>query len=1110
MKLLPEDEFRFVTSTENDLGAGKLIATSDECARVQYFSHPGADPHVEKEVGLNSLKSRELYKQTRVYHLEHATGAWRAGRIDDEDPAHNAYWVWFSGEEEGKLVRVPVSELEIRWQKPIHDPTDYLASEVTENPFYHDRRCCFISALVEQRACSGGLPSLLSSSIWIEEHQVEVARRVLQDPVQRYLLADEVGLGKTIEAGVIIRQYLLDHPNPNDLPVVVVVPAHLESQWRSELTGKFHLSEKLEKSIYLRTVKDLWKLKLEKGIRKGVGLLVMDEAHHLAKLQTSEKAQGQATYTHIAQLSHEAERLLLLSATPVLHHEREYLGMLHLIDPDQYGLDEKSQEAFLHRVEHRQTVADNYYSLQPDAADYFIKDALEELAEHFAGDARLKELSLKIRELIEQGRPEDEEVRAAAIRTIRAHLSDTYRLDRRVLRNRRAHKNIEVLVPGRRGLDLRCYEDPTRAQIENWLEGWRREASLAITHGDGTGTRARYTRTLLVLVECALGTPAAFLEAIETRMGTGGKSQFLDAGQRDALQQAPEFEWEREQLSDIRDWVRSELGEDSRLNHLVDCLAKLDEAGHKILVFATSSAVCDQIAQHLRDQMECPVARHSNDDASWTSFREDDKCHILVCDRGAEEGLNLQVQMPAVVHFDLPWLPLRVEQRLGRVDRFGTGGQIKSFAFVPEDSIFADKWVTYLDDGLRVFSQSIASLQHELADSVKRIENSLLDEGLDCLEAEISALSGENGIIATSLREIQAQDDFDALEWEEDEEPLADRILEVDVRSRDIEKAFDDWAVKTLKFRPIDNNSTKKSHRYQATRRTRMPVDDLIQRFLGAVDKTSPGFDYKQPRTPHLTYWRKKATGHGIRIARLGNPFIDGLAEYARWDDIGTCFALWRTWPGIKLEEDPYIGFRFDFLIEADVESAAEVLKRNSVGSSISSHALRRLGDRLFPPIYRSILTTEYGDPVPEDLVTCLESPYNKTGVYKGVDQGYKDTGIYTGMWELVEPFIQRETWPELCKSVRKSAEGLLRQEIRFDEEVQARAESARAYHGVCQAQLASRLEVLDSRYRGRESERAKSEDKVMTALVEGVQHPKLALDAVGVVFLSPSGMTRE
>src|SRR5947209_2275548 len=83
-------------------------------------------------------------------------------------------------------------------------------------------------ALLRQRAASRGMSGLLSSRIELHSHQVEVIRRVLEDPVQRYLLADEVGLGKTIEAGAILRQYLIDDPSGQAL---VIVPPLLAQQW---------------------------------------------------------------------------------------------------------------------------------------------------------------------------------------------------------------------------------------------------------------------------------------------------------------------------------------------------------------------------------------------------------------------------------------------------------------------------------------------------------------------------------------------------------------------------------------------------------------------------------------------------------------------------------------------------------------------------------------------------------------------------------------------------------------------------------------------------------------------------------------------------------------
>ena len=98
----------------------------------------------------------------------------------------------------------------VRWASPIKDPTPFLANRINESPRFSDARSAFVSSQMRQRAVSMGMSALLSCAVELEAHQIEVVRRILQDPVQRYLLADEVGLGKTIEAGVLIRQCALD------------------------------------------------------------------------------------------------------------------------------------------------------------------------------------------------------------------------------------------------------------------------------------------------------------------------------------------------------------------------------------------------------------------------------------------------------------------------------------------------------------------------------------------------------------------------------------------------------------------------------------------------------------------------------------------------------------------------------------------------------------------------------------------------------------------------------------------------------------------------------------------------------------------------------------
>src|SRR5690606_6992943 len=128
---------------------------------------------------------------------------------------------------------------------------------------------------------------LLSSRIKLYPHQVEVVRRVLHDPVQRYLLADEVGLGKTIEAGAIIRQTLLDDREAHAL---VIVPPTLKSQWRVELEERFFLfctEAPHAGRVTLCSTEELEMLAATWGEEDNFDIVVMDEAHHIAAARTT-------------------------------------------------------------------------------------------------------------------------------------------------------------------------------------------------------------------------------------------------------------------------------------------------------------------------------------------------------------------------------------------------------------------------------------------------------------------------------------------------------------------------------------------------------------------------------------------------------------------------------------------------------------------------------------------------------------------------------------------------------------------------------------------------------------------------------------------------------
>ena len=252
---------------------GKLVDLSPGRARVRIV-HSAAHRE-EREYDPGQLDRAFLSPQTRVYVFDETREAWSAGRVIDYDRA--------AGEDElGYIVRRPgrddasilERDLDARCFAPTVDPTDVLATGGIESQFFADQRLAVLRAIAETRSATAGSEGLLSASVMLLPHQVEVVRRVLSDPLQRYLLADEVGLGKTIEAGAILRQILNDLPEARAL---VVAPRTLIWQWERELREKFDISVD-DRQVELATPQELPRI-LDRAHEFEV--LIVDEAHHL-------------------------------------------------------------------------------------------------------------------------------------------------------------------------------------------------------------------------------------------------------------------------------------------------------------------------------------------------------------------------------------------------------------------------------------------------------------------------------------------------------------------------------------------------------------------------------------------------------------------------------------------------------------------------------------------------------------------------------------------------------------------------------------------------------------------------------------------------------------
>jgi ATP-dependent helicase HepA len=408
-----------VQSQNNYLGIGKVIEVAQTNAIVEYFCSIGQ--RLQKTLPLTSLSQVKLEPQARCYIKFPNQDKWIIGRIFAWDEEIEQYQVDLPDK---KTAIVTEEEIFVRCNLPNTDPIETLAMKGHETPYFHDKRLGFVKSLIQQRAVSRGMTGLISANINLYPHQVEVVRRVLEDPIQRYLLADEVGLGKTIEAGAILRQFLLDEPKKG---AVIIVPKYLLQQWRTELENKFYISH-FPKRVVVLAVEDVHKVNLKAKI----GCLILDEAHHIAAMATSKDAAVRQRFETCKTLAHKSDRLLLLSATPVVNHEQDFLAMLHLLDPTTYKLNDLA--GFRAKVESRQQIGKVLLAFTEDANPVVLKNNLPELRNLFAEDKYLLKLVDDLENCLQKKSPEQNQI----VQAIRTHISDTYRLHRRMLRNRRA------------------------------------------------------------------------------------------------------------------------------------------------------------------------------------------------------------------------------------------------------------------------------------------------------------------------------------------------------------------------------------------------------------------------------------------------------------------------------------------------------------------------------------------------------------------------------------------------------------------------------------------------------------------------------------------------
>jgi superfamily II DNA or RNA helicase len=580
-------------------------------------------------------------------------------------------------------------------------------------------------------------------------HQLFIAHLVTNKLKPRMILADEVGLGKTIEAGLILKELRAREMIER---VLVVCPASLQYQWQTELRSKFNEEFEIINSAaakylgqggenpFARRDSVICSLpfaampkRAEQILDADWDLVIFDEAHRVRRWRQSEsKTQTTQAYRLADDLKDLVPGLLLLTATPMQLHPFELYSLIELVEPGLYpgfsAYDRRRKDLprlndlmralmgwrVLDGVE-QEAVVDKHRSLLSELC------GTVPTAEQFSND----ELRDRAMDALVSKHPQAQ----AMVRNRKAEIGG--------FAARTAHR---ILVPITAD-ELDLYEE-----VAAYIRGGynRAQASKQLAIG-----------FLMVTYQKMLASSSyAIHQSLKRRVGKL-RAQLVApvAKARPASTVAVEL-YEEKELSQAADEVDDVLDREAlvteiaelerliaRLDHAVDSKAEAlldmlepvftEDPSEKVVIFTQFL----ETQTHLKAQLEAQGYRVAIFHGSLTAdekeeavrrFRAD--AQVLISTEAGGEGRNLQFAH-LLVNYDLPWNPMKVEQRIGRLDRIGQKRPVRIYNLACEGTV-EERVLDVLEDRIRLFTESVGSLDPilgEVESDIARLVMSHID-----------------------------------------------------------------------------------------------------------------------------------------------------------------------------------------------------------------------------------------------------------------------------------------------------------------------------------------------------------------------------------------------
>ena len=718
------------------------------------------------------------------------------------------------------------------------------------------------------------LAGLTNARIEPMPHQVSIVRTIIQKRQARMILADEVGLGKTIEAGLVLKELrargLVER-------ALIVCPASLQMQWQSELLTKFNESFEIIDGPAARYLgrggdnpfsqRDLVICSLplaskdaraEQIVEADWDFVVFDEAHRVRRwLPSPGRPKTTKAYELAESLEPHTPALLMLTATPMQLNPYELYSLIQIVEPGIFP----SYETYLSRRRQLPKLNGLMRSLTGWNA---IVDAEERDRVTSELGAFLQNDALVPSDLDQTDRRE----------ALIDELVNRHPLAGVLVRNRKSEiGGFMGREAVQHGVEMLEEERQLYTDIESYLR---------FTYSWARQDRSRNAIGFLMVnfFKMLTSSPAAIFESFGRRI-----EKLKERLQAPEAQKAVSFDEEtlrdlgdEADLSEVlsafevehleRDIAELELlhgrlanVHDSKLDEFLEVVENIrsTEPETKIVVFTGFKATQKYLADNLGRRGFAVSKFHGglsleDKERAIREFR--DSSQILISTEAGGEGRNLQVAS-VLINYDLPWNPMKVEQRIGRLDRIGQKKRVRILNLFRYETV-EERVHAVLNDRIRLFEESVGSLDAILGDLETEIENLFM--------------AGDHENVATLEQSIEAQ------------------VAE----ARETERVMADLALDRSSFRRDQTNDLLGKEPLATHSDLRCFVSDALEHFGGTLQKHEDGGEVIS-LSPRLATQLELPSGqqHGVfdpQVAleredldffALGNHWVDAVVEHA-------------------------------------------------------------------------------------------------------------------------------------------------------------------------------------------------------------------------------------